>query len=168
MHALAPCPSVMHALRAYASYPLLIRACAPTRLSCLHAFALTNKRLTGPFFVLCCVFSVKRHGFRLKNSEKATDPDFIPLKIIKFASDVINSHLYNIIIKDLEKSKYSEDPKTALVRPIFKKNERNKTGNHRPVSILNGMPKIYERCIHNSLFLMLKLNFISAYKKSYS
>ena len=33
---------------------------------------------------------------------------------------------YNIIIKDLEKNNHSEEPKTALVRPIFKKNERNK------------------------------------------
>ena len=50
----------------------------------------------------------------------------MPLKVMKFALNVIDSHLYNIIIKDLEKSKYSEEPKTALVRPIFKKNDRNK------------------------------------------
>ena len=30
------------------------------------------------------------------------------------------------LIKDLEKNRYSEEPKTALVRPIFKKNRRNK------------------------------------------
>ena len=45
---------------------------------------------------------------------------------MKFALNVIDSHLYNIIIKDLEKSKYTEEPKIALVRPIFKKNDRNK------------------------------------------
>ena len=32
------------------------------------------------------------------------------------------------MIKDLEKNKYSEKTKTALVRPIFKKNERKKQG----------------------------------------
>ena len=66
--------------------------------------------------------------------------------------NVIDSHLYNIIIKDLEKSKYSEEPKTLLVRPIFEKNKRNKIGNYRPLSFLNGTSKIYEKCIHNSLF----------------
>ena len=55
------------------------------------------------------------------------------------------------MIKDLEKNKYSEEPKTALARPIFKKNERNKIRNYRPVSILNGMSEICERCIHNNL-----------------
>ena len=75
------------------------------------------------------------------------------------------------MIKDLEKNKYSEEPKTALVRPIFKKNERNKIGNYRSVSILNGIPKIYESCFHNSLSSYAETilsNFISAYKRSYS
>ena len=74
----------------------------------------------------CAVASIVRSGLRLKNPRKDAGPDFIPVKVIKFASNVIDSHLYNIIIKELEKNKYSEDPKTALVSPIFKKNERNK------------------------------------------
>ena len=102
-------------LRAYASYPSLIRACAPL---------LTNKCLTR-LFLSCVVVSVVRYALRLKNPRKVTGPDFIPLKFIKFASNVIDSQFYNIIRKDLEKNKYSDEPKTALVRPIFKKNERN-------------------------------------------
>ena len=40
------------------------------------------------------------------NPRKATGPDCIPLKVIKFASNVTDSHLCKIIIKDLEKDKY--------------------------------------------------------------
>ena len=40
---------------------------------------------------------------------------------MKFASNVIDFHLYNIIIKDLEKNNYSEQPKTALVRRTLRK-----------------------------------------------
>ena len=75
-------------LRAYLSYPSLIRACLPL---------LTNKRLRH-LFLSCVVVSIVSCGWRLKNPRKATGPDFIPLKVIKFASDVIDSHLYNIII----------------------------------------------------------------------
>ena len=82
---------------------------------------------------------------------KATGPDGIPIKIIKHALNIIDSHFCNIIKKDLRKNKYSEESKTALVRPIFKKNERSKLENYRPVSILSGMSKIYERFIHNCL-----------------
>ena len=61
----------------------------------------------------CVVVSIVQYGLRLKNARKATGPDFIPLKVIKFASNVIDSLLYNTTIKDLEKNKYSEEPKTA-------------------------------------------------------
>ena len=103
--------------------------------------------------------------------KKATGPDGIPIKVIKYASNVIDSHLCNIIIKDLELNKYSEELKTALVRPIFKKNEREKIENYRPVSILNGMSKVYERFIHNcisSYAESILSDFISAYRKNYS
>ena len=53
------------------------------------------------------------------NPRKAAGPDCIPLKAIKFVPNVIDSHLSNIIIKDLEKNKYSEEPKTALVIDPF-------------------------------------------------
>ena len=88
-------------LRAYAPYPSLIRACAPL---------LTNKRLTR-LFLSCVVVSIVRYGLRLKNPRKATGPDFIHLKVIKFASNVIDSHLYNIIIKDLEKTSTQKSQK---------------------------------------------------------
>ena len=103
--------------------------------------------------------------------KKATGPDGIPIKIIKHALNIIDSHFCNIIKKDLRKNKYSEEPKTALVRPIFKKNERNKLENYRPVSILSGMSKIYERFIHNCLSSYAESflsKFVSAYRKSYS
>ena len=99
---------------------------------------------------------------RVKITRKATGLDFIPLKVIKFLSNVNNSHLYNIVIKELEKNKYSEESKTVLVRPIFQENRRNKIGNYWPGSILNAISKIYERCIAETI----SLNFISDYKKS--
>ena len=74
----------------------------------------------------CVVASFVKYGLRLKKPRKATGPDFIPLTVIKFASNIIDSHLCNVIIKDLEKNKYSEESKTALVGSIFKKNETNK------------------------------------------
>ena len=99
---------------------------------------------------------------RVKITRTATGLDFIPLKVIKFLSNVTNSHLYNIVIKELEKNKYSEESKTVLVRPIFQENRRNKIGNYWPGSILNAISKIYERCIAETI----SLNFISDYKKS--
>ena len=87
------------------------------------------------------------------------------------SSDIIDSHLTNIIKSDISQKHYSENAKTATVRPIFKKNDRTKVKNCKPVSLLNIFSKIYEMFIHGNLknyidsFLS---RFMSAYRKSYS
>ena len=82
------------------------------------------------------------------NSDKATGPDSIPVKFIKMSANVIDSHLANIINEDIDLNCYSENAKTANVRPIFREDERTKVKNYRPVSLLNIFSKIYERFIH--------------------
>ena len=52
------------------------------------------------------------------NPNKTVSSDRIPLKIIKTDANVIDSHLAYIINKDLKENKFSENTKTALVRPI--------------------------------------------------
>ena len=74
----------------------------------------------------CVLVSIVRYGLKLKSPKKATLADFIPTKVIRFTLNVIDSHLCNIKIKDLEKNEYLEEPKTAFLRPIFQKNEKNK------------------------------------------
>ena len=69
------------------------------------------------------------------NPNKATGPDQIPLKIIKTTANVIHSHLAHIINKDLKENRFSENAKTALVRPIYKKDGRGKIKNYRLGSV---------------------------------
>ena len=62
-----------------------------------------------------------RYDLRFKNPRKATGPGFIPVKVIKFTSNIIDSHQYNLMIKDLEKT----NTKTELVRPMMKESILN-------------------------------------------
>ena len=105
------------------------------------------------------------------NPRKATGPNGIPVKILKIARNVIDSHLTNIINRDIEENKFSEDAKTALVRPLYKKKDRDKIPNYRLVSILNSFSKVFERYFLNSLSNHIEKilsNFIAAYRKTYS
>ena len=87
------------------------------------------------------------------------------------SASVIDCHLANIIDNGISNNSYSEHAKTATVRPIFKKDDRAKIKNYRPISLLNIFAKIYERFLHENLseyvdsFLS---NFISASRKSCS
>ena len=105
------------------------------------------------------------------NFNKATGPDGIPEKFIRMSANVIDSHLTNIIDKDIDQNNYSENAKTANVKPVFKKDDRTKIINYRPVSLLNIFSKIYERYLHESLTPFVNSflsDFISAYRKTYS
>ena len=72
------------------------------------------------------------------------------MKFIKLLANVIDVHLANIINKDIDLSCYSENAKISNVRPIFKKDERTKVKNYRPVSLLNTFSKIHKRFIHEN------------------
>ena len=52
------------------------------------------------------------------NPRKATGPDYISVKNLKIARNVIDSHLTNILNREIKENKFSEDAKTALVRPL--------------------------------------------------
>ena len=89
------------------------------------------------------------------------------------SANVIDCHLANIINNDISLNKYSKDTKTATVCAIFKKDDRTKLKNYRPVSLSNIFSKIYERPLYENLtnnftFLTFLSKFISAYRKSYS
>ena len=72
-------------------------------LARLHAYALMYLTF---LFLSCIVVSIVMYTLRLKNPRKATGPDFIHLRFIKFASNVIDSHFHNIIMKNLETGEY--------------------------------------------------------------
>ena len=103
------------------------------------------------------------------DTNKATGPDGISAKYVKMSANIINCHLSNIIATDISDNQYSEHSKTATVRPIFKKDDRTKVKNYRPVSLLNIFSKIYERFLHENLTNHVNCflsKFISAYLKS--
>ena len=103
--------------------------------------------------------------------KKATGPDKLLVKVVKMSAYIIEKHLTNINNGDLLRNSFSDSSKIDSVISVFKKEERTKTGNYRPVSILNCFSKIYKRFLHNQItsfsneFLS---DFISAYRKAYS
>ena len=99
---------------------------------------------------------------------KAKGPDGISAKFVKISTDIIDCHIANIINKDISNNKFSENAKTATVRPIFKKGHRTEIKNYRSVSLLNIFTKIYERFLHENLTNYVDTflsKFISAYRK---
>ena len=74
-----------------------------------------------------------------------TNPDGISLKFIK------PQQTWSIQIKSAGYRRFSEDAETALVKSIYKKDDRDKIKKYRPVSLLNGPSKFFEIFIHEKL-----------------
>jgi hypothetical protein len=70
------------------------------------------------------------------NPQKACGPDQIPARILRDLADVIAPPLTLIFQKSLDEGNIPNDWRTANVTAIFKKGERYKASNYRPVSLV--------------------------------
>ena len=57
----------------------------------------------------------------LLNSKKVTASDRIRIKVIKTASEILDSHFTYVINQDIELNSFSEFYKVASVRPLYRK-----------------------------------------------
>ena len=69
----------------------------------------------------------------------------IPIKILKLVAHLLCYQLSEIINCSFETGVFSTSLKKGEIRPIFKKNDRSKIINYRPVCILPIFSKIYEK-----------------------
>ena len=99
--------------------------------------------------------------------------DNVPPKLLKkTASDIISKPLSNLINETMIKSShFSNTEKIACITLAFKKHNRHKKENYRPISVLNAFSKIFERLLLDQMAPYLENILsvvISAYIKHYS
>lgn len=85
---------------------------------------------------------------KLKSGNNLND---IPVKLLKLASDAFGrviSCLFNISV---EKSSFPNSLKIAKIQPIFKSGKKYLIENHRPISILPILDKIFEKLLVSRL-----------------
>ncbi|WAR00573.1 RTJK-like protein, partial [Mya arenaria] len=81
------------------------------------------------------------------NPNKATGPDMIPSRILKELADQCAPYLSTIFNKCLQSGEVQSIWKTANVSAIFKKGERFKASNYRPVSLTCICCKLLEHIV---------------------
>ena len=76
---------------------------------------------------------------------KGAGYDTLPQKVIRLVSPIIASPLTGIINLPITKGIFPDLLKTACVVPAFKKEDRSRKENYRPISILYTFSKVFER-----------------------
>ena len=74
--------------------------------------------------------------------------DGISTKLIKICSPFISSPLAHICNKSLSSGIFPDCLKYSIVKPLFKKGDKPKISNYRPISILSSFSKILERVMY--------------------
>lgn len=92
------------------------------------------------------------------NPKKSSGPDNISVKIILLCPEVFATNLTKIFNNSIQLGEYPTAMKVAKVIALYKKGEKFKPGNYRPISLLSIFNKIFEKLICKKLLVFLDLN----------
>ena len=92
------------------------------------------------------------------NPNKAVGYDCISNRILKACAVSLHITFCRLINCSLTAGIFPSVWKKANVVPIFKKGNRSDCKNYRPVSLLTSMSKIFEKCVHLTLYKYLEDN----------
>ena len=101
--------------------------------ACNFNFSATNKNSNSLFLTRSCPQEVFNVIKKLKTKKARTND--VETVFIKYANPVISKFLSDMFNVCLSEGTYPDLLKIAEVEPFFKKGERNKMTNYRPISI---------------------------------
>ena len=84
-------------------------------------------------------------------ANKASQNPEIPVKLLKENVDTFSDFLCTSFNSSINMSKFPENLKLANITPAYKKGKKDIKGNHRPVSILPNVSKIFEKHISKQM-----------------
>ena len=103
------------------------------------------------------------------NSNKTATFGNIPTKILKQSSKSFSDTLQKLINDALRDGYFPKKLKCADVTSDFKNDDPTKTKNYRPVSVLPGVSKIFERLLHKQVSIeQLLSHYMCGYRKGFS
>ena len=101
-------------------------------------------------------------------SDVATGNDNINAKLVKDAIDTIIPSITQLVNLSYETRTFPDTMKEAIVRPLFKKEDKEKPEYYRPVSILPVISKVFERSATDQLITYLeKHNLLATTQHAY-
>lgn len=83
--------------------------------------------------------------------KKSSGPDEIPMIVIRQCFDILKGHVSHLFHLITNTGVIPETWKLARLKPIFKKGDRSNIENYRPISNLNSISKLFERCLLNRI-----------------
>lgn len=131
-------------------------------------FTQTNNKFTCSYYNPHSMFmrpTIPQDIFKIINDLKNTNStgyDDINTKVIKFVSAIIAPILSFLINLSITEGVFPSKLKITVIKPLFKKNNREDMKYYRPIALIPIFSKIYEKVIHNNIYQYLESNDILA------
>lgn len=126
-----------------------------------HGFkkTITNTKLNSLYMAPTTPYDVFLIINDLKNTN-STGYDNINTKTVKHVSHIIASPLSHIINLCISEGVFPEKLKTTIIKPLFKKEDRENVECYRPIALIPIFSKIIEKVIYNSIYQYCETNNI--------
>ena len=95
------------------------------------------------------------------NNTRSLGTDGIPVVILKSIPDVISMPLSHIINLCMDQGTYPNLWKKSIISPLYKKGDKSKFENYRPLNLISNMSKIFEKILAHRLMIFLKTTKLS-------
>jgi hypothetical protein len=98
-------------------------------------------------------FSIEeiRCAMKTFKPKKSAGPDEVPLLVLKSCYDTLEPYLDSLFKKIVQCGKIPKTWKVARIKPVHKKGPKSDVTMYRPISNLNSVSKLFERCILNRI-----------------
>ena len=110
----------------------------------------TNNCKHSLFLKPMTTFDVKKYISNLEIN-KSTRSDCPSIKFVKLTSNLVSPIIADIFNQCIIEGVFPNSLKIAEVIPIFKKGDKTKINNYRPISLLSPFSKIFEKHISNQI-----------------
>jgi hypothetical protein len=90
--------------------------------------------------------------------KKSSGPDEIPLIVIKLCYSTLAPYVMKLFQLITRVGSIPESWRLARIKPIHKKGDRSSVENYRPISNLNSLSKLFERCLLNRIAPLSELD----------
>ena len=110
-----------------------------------------NQPVTSTFTPTLCTDSEIKAIIADFGVNKSSGPNSIPTNLLKEFSSLFIPPIKTLVNKSLYEGTFPSIFKLALICPIYKKSDKTKCVNYRPISLLSNLSKIFERIMYNRL-----------------
>ena len=115
----------------------------------------SKNKASNSIFLSPCSPQEVYHLINQLKEKKAKRASDIETKFIKYANPVLSYFVSDIFNHRLTEGVYPDSLKVAEVIPIFKKADRDKTTNYRPILLLSQFNKVFEKLLYTRIYSYL-------------